>query len=260
LEPASLLQYADELLALTTEHGLGLFRALALIQRGWCLAALGRVDEGIPLLTAGLAGWDELGFTPSRPCYLSLLGDAYRMAGQQQAALERFAEAGRLAEETKDRYFLGETLRLTAEVLLAIGDPAATEASYHEAIAIAQRQSARLWELCAAMSLARLWRDQGKRTEARDLLAPVYGWFTEGFGTPVLQEAKALLDGSRSALAVSRLPRAAYERAPAAPDRSPGSGPCQHHQTCHTLRHSFAPSCARRATSRARARAGWARA
>ena len=71
---------------------------------------------------------------------------------------------------------------------------AAAEASYREAMALAQQQSAKLWELRAAMSLARLWRDQGKRAEARDLLAPVYGWFTEGFGTPVLQEAKALLD------------------------------------------------------------------
>jgi predicted ATPase len=78
-------------------------------------------------------------------------------------------------------------------VLLATGDAGAAEASYHEAIAIAQRQCAKLWELRAATSLARLWRDQGKRAEARDLLAPVYGWFTEGFGTPVLQEAKALL-------------------------------------------------------------------
>jgi predicted ATPase len=78
-------------------------------------------------------------------------------------------------------------------VLLATGDAAAAEASYREAIAIARRQSAKLWELRAATSLARLWRDQGKRAEARDLLAPVYSWFAEGFGTPVLQEAKALL-------------------------------------------------------------------
>jgi predicted ATPase len=77
---------------------------------------------------------------------------------------------------------------------LATGDAAAAEASYHEARAVAQQQSAKLWELRAATSLARLWGEQGKRTEARDLLAPVYGWFTEGFGTPVLQEAKGLLD------------------------------------------------------------------
>jgi predicted ATPase len=79
-------------------------------------------------------------------------------------------------------------------VLLATGDPAAAEASYNEAIAIARQQSAKLWELRAAISLARLWRDQGRRTEAFDLMAPVYGWFTEGFGTPVLKEARALLD------------------------------------------------------------------
>jgi predicted ATPase len=79
-------------------------------------------------------------------------------------------------------------------VLVAIGDRTGAEASYHEAIAIAQQQSAKLWELRAATSLALLWHDQGRRTEAHALLAPVYGWFTEGFGTPVLHEAKALLD------------------------------------------------------------------
>jgi predicted ATPase len=79
-------------------------------------------------------------------------------------------------------------------VLLAMDDRTGAEASFCEAIAIAQQQSARLWELGAAMSLARLWHDQGKLTEARNLLAPVYGWFTEGFTTPVLQEARALLD------------------------------------------------------------------
>ena len=115
------------------------------------------------------------------------------MAGQWQVALEHLAEARRLAEERAELWFQAETFRLTGEVLLATGDTAAAEASYREAIAIAQRQSAKLWELRAATSLARLWRDQGKRGEARDLLAPVYGWFTEGFSTPVLQEAKALL-------------------------------------------------------------------
>ena len=116
------------------------------------------------------------------------------MAGQWQAALGHLAEARHLAEETEARFFQAETLRLTGEVLLATGDAAAAEAGYREAIAIAQQQSAKLLELRAAMSLARLWRDQGKRAEARELLAPVCDWFTEGFGTPVLQEAKALLE------------------------------------------------------------------
>jgi predicted ATPase len=128
-----------------------------------------------------------------KPWYLTLLADACRMAGQDQAALGHLAEAQRLAEETEARWFQAETARLRGDVLLAAGDLAAAEASYREAMAIAQRQSAKLWELCAAMSLARLWRDQGKCTAGHALLAPVYGWFTEGFGTPVLQEARALL-------------------------------------------------------------------
>ena len=198
-EPESLLLYADELMALATEHGLGLFRAMALIERGWCLAASGRTDEGIPLLTAGLASSDELGRMAFRPWALTLLGDAHRMARHWQPALEHFALARRLAEETEERWFLPETLRLRGDVLVAMGDPAAAETGYREAIAIARQQSAKLWELSAAMSLARLWRDQGKRAEVRELLAPVYGWFTEGFSTPVLKEAEALLRAMRSA-------------------------------------------------------------
>jgi predicted ATPase len=191
---ASLLQYADQTLALATEHGLEFFRANALLWRGWCLAALRRAEQGVPLLTAGVAGRVELGFSMWRPLALTLLGDGCRMAGEWQAALGHIAEAQRLAETTREHWFQAETLRLRGEVLQAIGDCVSAEAGYREAIAIAQQQSARLWELRAATSLARLWRDQGKRTEARELLAPVYGWFTEGFGTPVLQEARAMLD------------------------------------------------------------------
>jgi predicted ATPase len=87
-----------------------------------------------------------------------------------------------------------ETLRLCRDLLRCTGEPAAAERSYGEALALARRQSAKLWELRVGTSLTRLWRDQGKRTEARDLLEPIYGWFTEGFDTPVLQDAKALLD------------------------------------------------------------------
>jgi predicted ATPase len=188
------LQYADELLALAIEHGLEHFRMMGLIERGWSLAGLGRADEGIPLLAAGLAGLRDHGFVVFRPWALTLLAEACRAAGQCQAALAHLTEARGLAEEREVRWFQAETLRLTGDVMLATSDAAATEASYHEAIAIAQRQSAKLWELRAATSLARLWRDQGKRAAARDLLAPVYGWFTEGLETNVLKDAKALLD------------------------------------------------------------------
>jgi predicted ATPase len=164
----------------------------AWIQRGWTLATLGRADEGIALLAAGVAGQRDLGFFV--PWALTLLGDACHMAGQSPAALGHLAEARRLAEEKQERWFQAETRRLTGDVLLATDDAAAAEAGYHEALALARRQSAKLWELRATTSLARLWRDQDKRAEAHALLAPVYGWFTEGFGTPVLQEAKALLE------------------------------------------------------------------
>jgi tetratricopeptide (TPR) repeat protein len=194
LHPGSLLRYADEQLALATEHGLGFYRMGALTQRGWCLAALGHPDQAIPLLTAGVAGRDQLAFIVFKPWLLTLLGDACRMAGQWQAALDHFAAARRLTGETGERCHHVETLRLTGEVLSAQGDHPGAEGQYHDALAIARQQSAKIGELCVAMSLARLWYNQGKRAEARDLLASVYGWFTEGFGTPVLQEAKTLLD------------------------------------------------------------------
>jgi predicted ATPase len=193
-EPQSLLPHADEELALATEHGLGFMRGWALIHRGWCLAAMGRAAEGMPLTTAGLAGIDELGFVGIRPWLLSYLADACRMAGQLQLALGHLDEAQRNADQTQQLMYQATTLRLRGDVLLAMGEPAGAEAGYREAIALARRQSAKLWELGAAMSLARLRRDQGRRAEAHALLAPVYGWFTEGFGTPVLREAKALLD------------------------------------------------------------------
>jgi predicted ATPase len=192
--PRALLHYADELLALATEFGFKNFRAQALLLRGWSLAALGRADEGIPLLKAGLAGHEELGIRAWRPSHLTLLGDAYGLAGQAKAALQHLAEAQRLAEETNGRWCQAMTLQLRGDVLAATGDRTGAEAGYREAIAIAQQQSARLWELRAAISLARLCRGQRRPAEARVPLAAVYNWFTEGFGTPVLKEAKALLE------------------------------------------------------------------
>ncbi len=189
-----LKEYADELLALATEHRFEHFRMMALIERGWSLAGLGRADEGIALLAAGLAGLRDHGFIVWTPWALTLLADACRAAGQWPAALAHLAEARGLAEEREVRWFQAETLRLAGDVLLATSDAAAAEVSYQEAMAIAQQQSAKLWELRAAASLARLWREQGKRAEAHALLAPVYGWFTEGLDTNLLKDAKALLE------------------------------------------------------------------
>jgi hypothetical protein len=194
VETKLLSEYADELFAVTAERELGYFRAAACIYRGWVLSAVGHADEGIGLLTTGIAGTYELGFKSWLPVRLMPLADACLMSEQWQAALNHLCEAERLAHETQERWVLAETLRLRGEALVRTGNSAAAEASYVNALTVAGHQSAKLFELRAATSLARLWRDQGKHAEGHDLLAPVYKWFTEGFDTPVLKEAKALLD------------------------------------------------------------------
>jgi predicted ATPase len=124
-----------------------------------------------------------------------MLADAHRLAGQLPVGLARLAEAERVAEATQINYVQAETLRLRGDLMIAGGeDVAAAEACYKRSIALAQRQQAKLFELRSATSLAHLWRDQSKRMDARDLLEPVYNWFTEGFDTPDLKDAKALLD------------------------------------------------------------------
>jgi predicted ATPase len=108
--------------------------------------------------------------------------------------LERITEAAEFVEKTQERWIEADIHRLRGTLLLSTHDAIGAENSFLRAITVALGQSAKFWELRAALDLARLWRDQGKRTEARDVLAPIYGWFTEGFDTPVLQDAKALLD------------------------------------------------------------------
>ena len=130
------------------------------------------------------------------PHFLGLLAGVHTQAGSPTQALALLTEALAIVERTQERWFEAELHRLRAEALLA-GSPrdvAEAEASLRRALAVAREQGAKFWELRAAITLARLWRDQGKRREARDLLAPVYGWFTEGFDTLDLKEAKALLD------------------------------------------------------------------
>ena len=128
------------------------------------------------------------------PHGLTMLADAYRVGGAPELGLAQISEAERLAEATQVESVLAETLRLRGDLLAQTGDRTAAAASYREALAVAQQQSVKLWELRAATSLARLWGEQGRRGAPRDLLAPVYGSFTEGFDTADLKEAKQLLD------------------------------------------------------------------
>ena len=192
LDPAILLQEAEELLALSAEHGFPHWSVQAVGFRGWCLAASGQPAQGIPLLTAALERQRALGSTLYIPHGLAMLADAYRIGGAPEAGLAQISEAERLAEAAQVKWVLAETLRLRGDLLAQTGDRMAAAASYRDAIALAQRQDGKLFELRAATSLSRLWRDQGKH--ARELLAPAYAWFTEGFDAPDLKQAKALLD------------------------------------------------------------------
>ena len=197
-EPVLLLERAEELRAHCAEYGFPYFAAIASVYRGSALSMLGSAEEGLALLTEGLAAYRATGALLYVPIFLRLLAECYRRAGQPKEALKYLDEAAREAarqiEATEEHYTAAEMHRLRGELLIAVGDPIAAEVSFRQAIAIACRQNAKLWELRAAIDLARLWRDQGKRTEARDLLTPIYSWFTEGLDTPVLKEAKSLLD------------------------------------------------------------------
>jgi predicted ATPase len=126
------------------------------------------------------------------------LGGAHGIGGRVEEGLALLGEALQIVERTGERWFAAELNRHKGQLLLRQGQSEAGEELYHKALGIAREQEAKLWELRAAASLARLRRDQGRRAEARDLLAPVYGWFTEGFATPDLLEAKALLDELRA--------------------------------------------------------------
>jgi class 3 adenylate cyclase/tetratricopeptide (TPR) repeat protein len=192
--PPELGRYAEELLALSIEHRFPFHLGYATAFCGASLTALGQAHEGRKLSTKGLEALRATGTVISTPLVLMWLAEAYAMVGEPAEGLNCLAEAARIIETTEERNSLAELYRLRGNLLNATGDPSAAERSYHQAIAVAKLQSAKLLELLASISLARLWRDQGKRDEARNLLAPVYGWFTEGFDTLGLKEAKALLE------------------------------------------------------------------
>ena len=128
------------------------------------------------------------------PQFIALLAAACEIAGQVEEGLTLLDDALQIVEKTGERWFAAELNRQKGELLLRQGHTEGAGALYRKALSIARRQEAKLWELRAAVSLARLRRGQGRHAEARDLLAPIYGWFTEGFDTPDLKEAKALLD------------------------------------------------------------------
>jgi class 3 adenylate cyclase/predicted ATPase len=186
---------AEAALKLTAEHGFPLWEVCAAFWYGWALAASGEVTAGSAQMRSALAAKDGLGVVNQLPFLLGVLADICTQAGDPTEARDLLTEALGIVDRTQERWFEAELHRLRAEALLASSpsDSAEAEASLRHALAVAREQEARFWELRATTSLARLWRDHDKRIEARDLLAPIYGSFTEGFDTRDLKEAAALL-------------------------------------------------------------------
>jgi class 3 adenylate cyclase/predicted ATPase len=185
---------AEQLVAVTTEQGFAFWGAAGTVYRGWVKVKNGDVAEGISLLRSGSSAYRATGAETAVPYFLALLARACKIAGQVQEAVTRLDDALQIVERTGERWFAAELNRHKGQLLLRQGQSEAAEELYRKALSIAREQEAKLWQLRAAASLARLRRDQGRPAEARDLLAPVYGWFTEGFDTADLKEAKALLD------------------------------------------------------------------
>jgi predicted ATPase len=166
------------------------------ITRGWALAQQGQTREGIEQMQQGLIAHRATRAEISRPYFLALLAEAHGTLWEPEAGLTVLTEALTQVDTTGERWCEPELYRLKGELLLqqSSDNQAVAETCFTQAIVIAQNQQAKSWELRASTSLARLWHQQGKHQEAYDLLAPVYGWFTEGFDTADLKDAKALLD------------------------------------------------------------------
>jgi predicted ATPase len=186
-------EHAEQLFAIGADQGFPYWRAQGLIYRGWAKVAIGDFDDGVSALREGVMAFQATGARCWMPQFQALQAEAEAMGGHPDIALDILMEAFRTSRERGENWFEAELVRRRGQ-LFQDRDPTAAETMFKEAIGIAQRQGAKLWELRAAASLARLRRDQGRRAEARDFLAPVYGWFTEGFATPDLIEAKTLLD------------------------------------------------------------------
>jgi predicted ATPase len=181
-------------MALASKQGFPQFVAVGTAIRGWALAVQGQGEEGIAQLHQGLTALRATGIEFWRPYYLVLLAEAYGRGGQAAEGLAVLAEASAIVEKSGECFYEVELHRLKGALLLAAHKEAEAAACFQHALALARHQQTKSWELRAATSLARLWQQQGKCAEAQALLAPIYGWFTEGFDTIDLQEAKALLE------------------------------------------------------------------
>jgi predicted ATPase len=190
-------EQVETLMRLATDEGLAPLHAFGEVIQGWMQVRRGQVEKGIAHMRRGITAWEATGTQAGRSLHRGLLSQAYGRSGQAERGLIVVDESLALMEQKDVRCREAEHLRIKGELLLLRGEAHAeveAEACYHKAIEVARRQQARSWELQAAMSLCRLWQRQGKREEARQLLAGIYGWFTEGFDMPDLKDAGELLE------------------------------------------------------------------
>ena len=189
------LERAEIGVALSAKEGFPMFQAIGTILRGWALAEAGQGEAGLDQIRQGLNAWRTTDAGVFRPQFLAMLVEAYRKAGQIEAAFSTLAEALALAKETGEDWWDAELYRLKGELLSRKSHPEAeVEACFRQAIEIARQQQAKSLELRAVMSLSHLWQRQGKREEGRQMLADIYSWFSEGFDTADLKAARTMLD------------------------------------------------------------------
>ena len=187
----------NELVAFANEKSASYWKAWAIIRQGWLLALSAKPSDAIEMITSGVSAYRSTGATIYAPMYLSYLTRAHAEVGQLAEAWRCIEEAVAAVEKTKERLWEAEIHRIAGEITLKspeLPGRGKAQAYFEKALAVAHQQQAKSLELRAAMSLARLWRDRDKKQQARELLAPVYGWFTEGFDTLDLKEAKAPLE------------------------------------------------------------------
>jgi predicted ATPase len=195
-EEHAIRELAEAILALAREHEFAYRDSWGTVWRGWSLVELGQKEEGIAQLRQCVAVLTERKIRLLRPSLLGLLAEAYGKAAQVEDGLTILDEALGLVQQTGERHDEANLYRLKGDLLLALPEAhqADAEACLRQAIALARRQNAKSWELRAVLSLSRLYRRQGKEVEAHPMLAEIYGWFTEGFDTADLREARALLE------------------------------------------------------------------
>jgi class 3 adenylate cyclase/predicted ATPase len=190
----------EELADLANEKGASFWKLGGLMARGYLMTLTGKAPNAVQVLNSGLAAYQSTGATLYMPTHLANVARALSELGQFDEARRRIGEATTVLETSKERWSEAEVYRVAGEIAQMLPEPdvAKAEANFKRALAVAQAQQAKSWELRVAMSMARLWRDQGKPQQAREMLAPVYSWFTEGFDTLDLKEAKLLLDALAS--------------------------------------------------------------